>query len=181
MSSVSRWKWVAVGLLAGGLLNVGAGRTSAFQRTRRDREDAPANTEALFDPAPRVDPAPVGPRTVAELAEARVQAARNYLETARPGPQYAGIDFSLARYIAASRCLMESERDAARTKADEITALRSHKDRMIKIEERERAKLEVGAGSIPKIQEAEYYRREAEYWLARALAGADRGAEPSRR
>jgi hypothetical protein len=69
-------KSVAVGLLVGGLLGVGAGRTPAFQGAGR----SPADTESLFHQGPRIDPDPAGRPTVAELAEARVRAARQYLE-----------------------------------------------------------------------------------------------------
>jgi hypothetical protein len=160
-------KSVAVGLLVGGLLGVGAGRTPAFQGAGR----SPADTESLFHQGPRIDPDPAGRPTVAELAEARVRAARQYLEATQTFFEQGTINID--RLIAASRCLMESERDAAGTRAGEVAALRSHAERMKKIVERERAKFEVGSGSIPNVQEAEYHRREAEYWLARTQAGQD--------
>jgi outer membrane protein TolC len=125
----------------------------------------------LFERGYQIDPDPVGQPTVAELAEARVRAARRYLEVTQAFFEQGTINID--RLLAASRCLMEAERDAAGTKAGEVAALRAHAERMKKIVERERAKFEVGSGSIPNVQEAEYHRREAEYWLALAQTGQD--------
>jgi hypothetical protein len=178
VAQASRWKWMA-GLLAGGLIAAGAGRISAFQEVGGDPEDVKAEARPRGGQRPQSDPDPAGPQTIAELADARVKSAHKLWETHRTYFEQGMI--SIDRYIDASRCLMESERDAARTKADEIAALRGYLERMRKIEERERAKREVGSGTIPNVQEAEYHRREAEYWLARAQAGHDGGPRPSPR
>lgn len=161
MSYASGVKWIAVGLLAGGLVAAGGGRIDASEGAGRAPEGAKA------------DPIPAGARTIAELAEARIQAAQKALAANQAFFDQGTINID--RLIAASQHLMESERDAARTKADEIAPLRSHLERMKKIEERERSRFEVGSGSIPNVSEAEYHRTEAEYWLARAQAGLDAG------
>ncbi|HEX8199612.1 MAG TPA: WD40 repeat domain-containing protein, partial [Isosphaeraceae bacterium] len=124
-----------------GPLVAGAGRTGAPPRTGPNPEAAPAPG------APPADPGPAGARTIAELAEARAQSARKLLETLRIFHEQGQLNID--RYIAASLRLLESERDAAGVEADAIAALRAHRDRMAGLLRRERAKLEVGAGSEP--------------------------------
>ena len=165
-----------MGLLTGGLLAAGAGRITAFQEGGGDPEGVKAEASARVEQGRPIDPEAEGPQAIAGLADARIEAARKFLETARSFFEQGTINID--RYIGASQCLMESERDAARTKADEIAALRAHLERLKAIERREQSKFEVGSGSLPNLQEAEYRRREAEYGLARALAGHDAGTRP---
>lgn len=92
-----------------------------------------------------------------------VEAARQRLELQRSFYEEGKI--TVDRFIAASQGLMNAERQAAKTYAERLTALKRHVDRLREVENRERALLVVGKGTQGDVAEAVQSRVEAEILL----------------
>ena len=71
-----------------------------------------------------------------------------------------------------SRRLLEASRDAALTPAERLTACRDHLDRIEKLEAKVARIRKIGFGDSLDVVEVNYYRREADYWLAQAEAAS---------
>ena len=69
-----------------------------------------------------------------------------------------------------SRRLLEAERDAGGKMHDDHDALDAHLDRMKQLEALVKQSHRVGEASALHVAAAEYYRLEAEFWLAQAKA-----------
>jgi hypothetical protein len=117
-----------------------------------------------FAPAP-----PGAPRKDDKaLAEARYQAALRQYDETWAYYQQARID-SYQVYVW-SRLVLDSRRDMGETPADRLVALEEHLTRMRKLEELIRRIRKLGFGRSYDVGASEYYRLEAELWVARAKA-----------
>jgi hypothetical protein len=67
-----------------------------------------------------------------------------------------------------SRRLLEAERDARGKKHDEQATLESHLDRMKQLESQVKQMYRAGESSAVHVAASEYYRLEAEFWIAKA-------------
>src|SRR5262249_36108604 len=117
-------------------------------------------------------------QTVAALAGARYQAARKFLDAYRA--EYLGGRGSAGRArtgnieMLRSKALgvLEAQRDLSDTRANRITALEAY---LGVIKEAEKLERSIDDPDRASIAEAEYYRLEAEFWLARERAGKGPG------
>ena len=107
------------------------------------------------------------PDALQRLGRDRVDLARRNLSWSEAG--YEAGSISIDRFIDASRRLLEASRDAATTRDERVAALRAHLGRMTRLVTRESAKLEMGAGGVPNLEESRYAQAEAAFLLARAL------------
>jgi uncharacterized membrane protein YccC len=111
--------------------------------------------------APEKEPARPSP-----LAEARYRAAVEQYEITWSYYQQARID-SYQVYLW-SRLVLDARREMNEAPADRIIALEDHLARMKKLEELVRRIRRLGFGRSYDVGATEYYRLEAEHWLARA-------------
>jgi hypothetical protein len=117
----------------------------------------------LADPPPgRAGPPP----DLTPLAQARYAAAVRQYDETWAYYQQARID-SYQVYVW-SRLVLDSRRDLAVKPAEQITALEEHLDRMRKLESLIKKVRRLGFGRSYDVGASEYYRLEAELWLARA-------------
>jgi hypothetical protein len=105
---------------------------------------------------------------VSSLADARHKAAVKEFDETWSYFQQARID-SYQVYVW-SRVILDCRRDTAKTPAERIAALGEHLARMIKLQELITRVRRLGFGRSYDVGAAEYYRVEAEYWLAREQA-----------
>jgi hypothetical protein len=113
--------------------------------------------------------APAAPETqpdLAPLAQARYQAAVKQYEETWAYYQQARID-SYQVYVW-SRLVLDSRRELAAKPAEQIVALEEHRERMAKLEALIKKVRRLGFGRSYDVGASEYYRLEAELWLARA-------------
>jgi hypothetical protein len=111
--------------------------------------------------------APVDQPRLAALAEARLQAAlKNYEET-WVYYQQARID-SYQVYVW-SKLILDCRREMTEDPARRLTALEDHLDRMKKLEALIKKVRRLGFGRSYDVGASEYYRLEAEVWLAREM------------
>lgn len=71
---------------------------------------------------------------------------------------------------AASRRVLDAQRDLAEKKADHIAALEAHWQRMKQIEEKQVERFNAARIPIQDVAQAKYHRLEAEVWLEKAKA-----------
>jgi hypothetical protein len=106
----------------------------------------------------------------ADNARARLNAARNVyngmIEQARTSYRLADSE----QLYLWSRRWMDAERDLATKEADRFAAVEGHFDRMKKWEEFTREAVRKGFAAPIDLTAQEFYRLEAEQWLARAKA-----------
>ena len=100
------------------------------------------------------------------LAQARHQAAVRQYDETWAYSQQARID-SYQVYVW-SRLVLDSGRDIAAKPAEQIAALEDHLERMRKLESLIKKVRRLGFGRSYDVGASEYYRLEAELWLARA-------------
>lgn len=110
--------------------------------------------------------APNDPPKPTPLAEARYQAALKQYEITWSYYQQARID-SFQVYVW-SRFVLESRRELNNRPVDRIVALKDHLDRMKKLEALILKVRRLGFGRSSDVGASEYYRLEAEHWLAQA-------------
>jgi hypothetical protein len=108
---------------------------------------------------------PAEPSKLSSLAEARLQAAIKQYQETWSYYQQARID-SYQVYVW-SRLILDCRREMADKPADQIAALDEHLDRMKKLETLIKKVRRLGFGRSYDVGASEYYRLEAEYWLAR--------------
>ena len=70
-----------------------------------------------------------------------------------------------------SRRLLESGRDASTDKAGRVAICQGHFDRMRRLSDKIAKIRTLGFGNSLDVLEADYYLKEAEFWLAQAKAG----------
>jgi hypothetical protein len=115
--------------------------------------------------APAPSPEPPKP---AGLAEARLQAALKQFELTWSYYQQARID-TYQVYVW-SRLVLDARRELGEAPADHLIALEDHLARMKKLEELVLKVRRLGFGRSSDVGATEYYRLEAELWLARTTA-----------
>jgi hypothetical protein len=103
------------------------------------------------------------------LAEARHQAARKQFDLIWQYYQQSRVE-SFDVYVW-SRLLLDAHRSVHKTPAERINALEEHLDHMVKLEVLIRKIRRLGFGRSSDVGASEYYRLEAECWLAEAKAG----------
>jgi hypothetical protein len=103
------------------------------------------------------------------LAEARYRAARKQFDLIWQYYQQSRVE-SFDVYVW-SRLLLDAHRSISKKPADRIAALEEHLDHMTKLETLIRKIRRLGFGRSSDVGASEYYRLEAEYWLAEAKAG----------
>ena len=103
------------------------------------------------------------------LAEARYRAARKQFDLIWQYYQQSRVE-SFDVYVW-SRLLLDAHRSVHNTPAERITALEEHLDHMVKLEVLIKKIRRLGFGRSSDVGASEYYRLEAEHWLAEAKAG----------
>jgi hypothetical protein len=121
-------------------------------------------TGLSFAPAPALD-VPQGPSNLKSLSEGRLQAAIKQYDETWAYYQQARID-SYQVYVW-SKLILECRRDMAEKPADRLAALDEHLTRMKKLESLIKKVRRLGFGRSYDVGASEYYRLEAEYWIAR--------------
>jgi hypothetical protein len=114
-------------------------------------------------------PEPTPEKTLADLAKARVEAARRtYTEMARNHKE-GRITRTEIVYQWSLRWLA-AERDVSPARADRVAACKAHWERMKELERMTKDQLRARFVPIEEATAAEFYRLEAELWLAKAKA-----------
>lgn len=147
-----------------------------WRRSMLHRRSSPVSILGLvlmvlsFAPAPPEQaPAPIPPEQLATLSamlEARHRAARKQFDMTWSYYKQARTD-AYPVYVW-SHFVLQTEFDLSDKKADQLAALEAHLDRMKKLEELLRKVRRLGFGQSIEVSAVEYYRIEAEYWLAHA-------------
>jgi hypothetical protein len=117
-------------------------------------------------------PAPVpaqAPTKVSGLADARYKAAVKQYDETWTYYQQARID-SYQVYVW-SKLVMDARRELTGKPGDRITAIEDHLARMKALESLVRKIRKIGFGRSYDVGASEYYRIEAEYWLAVEKSG----------
>jgi len=114
----------------------------------------------LPDPAPKPD--------LSAMLEARRRAALDQFEDTWSYYKQARTD-AYPVYVW-SRFVLEAEFDLSDKKADRLTSLEAHLDRMKKLEILVKKVRRLGFGQSIEVGATEYYRIEGEYWLAHSQA-----------
>ncbi len=106
-------------------------------------------------------------------AKARAAAARKVYESLMDRRQREpGFHFDPDQAYPWSRRWMEAEKEAAQTKAERVTAVEGHLERMKKWEKSVEADRRIGGVLSPgDLAAAEFYRLEAKAWLAKEKEG----------
>jgi len=118
---------------------------------------------ASVAPAAPGDPPPPELRA---MAEARYRAALNQFEESWTYYRQARSDPFLV--YAWSRLVLESQRELSDEKANHVAALEEHRERMERLENLVKKVRRLGFGRSIDVGAVNYYRLEAEYWMARA-------------
>ena len=121
-------------------------------------------------PAPQdvPPPPPAAPQDAASLAAIRVQAGIKAYEMA--WLYYSENRVPSQKVYLWSRWLLEAQRDAADDKPGHISACEAHLERIKKLEFKIRRIRKIGFGDSLDVVEVDYYRKEADFWLAQAKA-----------
>jgi hypothetical protein len=139
-----------------GLLTVMAGLAPAWQDP--PPPPTPANQEA---PAP-------APNSLEALGKARVAAAVKTFELS--WLYYSENRIDASDVYSYSRLRLMAEQDSAIDKAGRVEATRGHRERMAKLWNKVARVKKLGFSNTLDVNEAEYYLREAEFWIAREQA-----------
>jgi hypothetical protein len=124
-------------------------------------------------PEPTSPPTPIPADQVAALAgllQARHRAAQKQFDETWIYYKQARTD-SFPVYVW-SHFVLQTQFDLSDKKPDQIVALEAHLDRMKKLEELLKKVRRLGFGQAIEVGAVEYYRIEAEYWLAHARTQA---------
>jgi len=125
---------------------------------------------AALAPAPprqQVQPTPP-PATPAALAKVRAELGAKTFEEA--WLYYSENRIDADKVYRWSRRLWEADRDAATDTKGRVGAAEGHLIRMLKLEAKIAKIRQLGFGNSLDVLEAEYYRKEAEFWRAEAEA-----------
>ena len=138
---------------------------------------APASPQQPVPTPPPATPAPAPVAAAARPADADTPAswARARAEAGAKTFDMAWLYYSEDRIDADkvyrwSRRLWEADRAAATTKDERAQASDAHLGRMLKLEAKITKIRRLGFGNSLDVLEAEYYRKEAEFWRAEAQA-----------
>ena len=144
--------------------------------------NAPPSKPVAVEPAAQKvsDPTavsdPFRPRPAADLAKARIDAAKQRYQAQRAF--YEAGQFTNDRVVDASRRLMQVELESADSKAARVEAVRAHYARLKKILDREKADLAAGA-TTADIADVERDLLDTEYALTQELEAPE--AKPARK
>lgn len=161
---------LTVALLAGGL---------SLYAARVPAESAKAGQGVvLSSPAPvpaKQNTGGSGAGTAAQSAQKIKSLLKEKLDTANLEMDARMKEFLAGRgtldfLFAASRRLLDAQRDVAETKADHIAALEAHWQRMKQIEEIDQERFNSGRIPVQDLAQSKYNRLEAEVWLEKAKA-----------
>jgi hypothetical protein len=120
-------------------------------------------------PAPQdPPPPPVPPADPAALADARTQAGVKAYDMAWLYFSENRVDSE--KVYRWSRRLLEAERDSRTDKSGLVAACEAHLERIKKLEAKIRRIRRIGFGDSLDVIEVDYYRKEADFWLAQAKA-----------
>jgi hypothetical protein len=142
-----------IGTIAAGGAVLLVGRTQAQAQKPSAAAAIPNLPQAAAKESPPTD-------DVDRLAQQLLEAARKRLEAQRA--YYLEGRITLDRYLDASKQLEVAELRVAKTDADRLTVRNRHVDRTKEIENREKAELEDGRGTVADVSEAHERRLEAE-------------------
>ena len=120
-------------------------------------------------PATEQDVPPPPPQDPAALARLRAEAGVKAFEMA--WLYYSENRVDSEKVYRSSRRLLEAERDAAVDGPARVAAFEGHLARIDRLEAKIARIRKLGFGNSLDVLEADYYRKEAEFWLAEALAG----------
>lgn len=125
---------------------------------------------AALAPAPQdVAPRPAAaPQDLASLAEARVKAGVTAFDLA--WLYYSENRIPSEKVYRWSRWLVEAQVEAATDKPGRIAAYEDHLMRIKKLENKIRRIRQIGFGDSLDVVEVNFYRKEADFWLAQARA-----------
>lgn len=112
-------------------------------------------------------PAPVA-NNLDALAKARVESAAKMFDLA--WLYYSENRIEAGDVYGYSRLKLMAEQDVATDKAGHVEAARGHRERMAKLWNKVARVKKLGFSNTLDVNEAEYYFKEAEYWLAREQA-----------
>jgi hypothetical protein len=125
---------------------------------------------AALAPAPQ-DPAPApapAPNNLEVLARARASAAAKMYELS--WLYYSENRIDAGDVYGYSRLMLMADQDVATDKAGHVEATRGHLERMAKLWKKVSRVKKLGFSNTLDVNEAEYYYKEAEYWVAREQA-----------
>jgi hypothetical protein len=120
-------------------------------------------------PEPPPDPSPIPPDQAAYLSallQARHRAAQKQFDETWVYYKQARTD-AFPVYVW-SHFVLQTQFDLSEKQSDRIAALEAHLDRMKKLDELLTKVRRLGFGQAIEVKAVEYYRIEAEYWLAHA-------------
>lgn len=120
---------------------------------------------AALAPAPQ-DAPPPPPQDPAGLARVRAEAGVRAFEMT--WLYYSENRVDSEKVYRWSRRLLEAQRDAAADKPGRVAASEAHLERIRKLDAKIRRIRKLGFGDSLDVIEVDYYRKEAEFWLAEA-------------
>jgi hypothetical protein len=106
-------------------------------------------------------------KRLAKLYKSRVEVARQMLDIVLKNYKDGNLPVVEVPYRWSCR-LVEAERQASPLKADRLASLQAHLDRMRDVERVARDRFRSRIISVDEVKAAEFYRIEAEIWLAEA-------------
>jgi hypothetical protein len=118
-------------------------------------------------PAAAAPPEGEQPRPLAKLRKAKVDAARQTLDIVMKNYKDGNLPVVELPYRWSCR-LVEAERQLNLPKTDRIASAQAHLERMRDVERIARERFRIRIISIDETKAAEFYRLEAEIWLAEA-------------
>src|SRR3954454_13533488 len=113
-------------------------------------------------------PPPPGPQDPASLADVRVQAGAKAFDLT--WLYYSEKRVDSEKVYRWSRRLLEAQRDASVDKLGHVAACEAHLERIRKLQAKIQRIRRIGFGDSLDVLEVEYYRKEADFWLAQARA-----------
>jgi hypothetical protein len=146
----------------GGVLFIGQELQAQDPRPR-----AAASTDTRASTQPKEPP---GPSEIDRLRQNVLAAARLRLDAQRA--YYEEGRITIDRFIDAGKQFELAELSAARTDAERLAAMQRYVNRLVEIERREKAELEIGRGTIADVAEASYRLAEAQLDMELARTGA---------
>ena len=164
----------AAAFVVAGMIATGAG-VFAYQEQEKKptgsetdlRTKASGGTKAIAD-SPKAEQGADLNQTIASLAQARLIAAQKALEAVHAQYNRGGGRGGLEELRASALRVLEARRDISDAKADQIAPIENYIEVMRSAEKRAKA---MGYDAVTT--NAEYYRLEAELWLAQARAGKE--------
>ena len=137
--------------------------------TRRSLHLGLLTLAAALAPAPQEPPPPpAAPQDPSALADIRARAGIKAYDLA--WLYYSENRVDSEKVYRWSRRLLEAQRDASIDKAGHVAACEAHLERIKKLEAKIRRIRRIGFGDSLDVLEVDYYRKEADFWLAQALA-----------